>query len=41
MWFDASKVMVTFCVGVYERPVPTVRDFVPLPIVSEVVELVR
>jgi hypothetical protein len=33
--------MVTFCVGVYDKPVPTVRDFVPLPIVRLVVEVVR
>jgi hypothetical protein len=41
MWCDASKEIVTFWVGVYESPVPTVRDLVPLLIVSEVVEVVR
>jgi hypothetical protein len=32
---------VTFWVGVYERPVPTVRVLVALLIVSDVVEVVR
>jgi len=41
MWFDASKEMVTFWVTVYESPVPTVSAFVPLPIVRDVVEVVR
>jgi hypothetical protein len=41
IWFDASKEIVTFCVGVYESPVPTVRVLVALLIVSDVVEVVR